>query len=140
MEHSTAGDDFNYLSGFGNHFSSEALAGALPEAQNSPLICPYGLYAEQISGTSFTSPRNLNLFSWFYRVKPSVTHEPFKPRVPCNGRILSEFNHSNSSTNPTQLRWKPMDSPDSPTDFIDGLSTVCGSGSSFMRHGYAIHM
>eukprot|EP00256_Glycine_max_P070156 XP_025984751.1 homogentisate 1,2-dioxygenase isoform X3 [Glycine max] len=134
------GGEFECLSGFGNHFSSEALAGALPAAQNSPLVCPYGLYAEQISGTSFTSPRNRNLFSWFYRIKPSVTHEPFKPRVPGNGRILSEFNNSSSSANPTQLRWKPMDAPDSPMDFIDGLSTMCGSGSSFMRHGYAIHM
>lgn len=78
--------------------------------------------------------------SWLYRIKPSVTHEPFKLRVPSNRKILSEFNDSNSSTNPTQLRWKPADIPDLPTDFIDGLSTVCGSGSSFMRHGYAIHM
>lgn len=78
--------------------------------------------------------------SWFYRIKPSVTHQPFQPRVPGNRRIFSEFNNSNSSANPTQLRWKPMDAPDSPTDFIDGLSTICGSGSSFMRHGYAIHM
>ncbi|GAU21324.1 hypothetical protein TSUD_372180 [Trifolium subterraneum] len=140
MEKSVAGDDFNYQSGFGNHLSSEAIAGALPVGQNSPLICPFGLYAEQISGTSFTTPRSLNLFSWLYRIKPSVTHEPFKLRVPSNRKILSEFNDSNSSTNPTQLRWKPTDIPDSPTDFIDGLSTVCGSGSSFMRHGYAIHM
>lgn len=139
---SVAADDlrFDYLSGFANHFSSEALAGALPPDQNSPLICPYGLYAEQISGTSFTTPRNLNLRSWLYRVKPSVTHEPFKPRVPSNGRLLSEFNQSNSSANPTQLRWKPVDIPDSPTDFVDGLFTICGAGSSFLRHGYAIHM
>ncbi|CAI8606918.1 unnamed protein product [Vicia faba] len=142
MENSISGDDddFNYQSGFGNHFSSEAIAGALPLQQNSPLICPFGLYAEQISGTSFTTPRSHNLFSWLYRIKPSVTHEPFKPRLPTNPKILSEFNDSNSSTNPTQLRWKPPDIPDLPTDFIDGLSTVCGSGSSFMRHGYAIHM
>lgn len=33
-----------------------------------------------------------------------------------------------------------MEIPDSPTDFIDGLYTVCGAGSSFLRHGYAIHM
>lgn len=79
--------------------------------------------------------------SWFYRIKPSVTHEPFKPRVPSNGKILSEFNNSNSCANPTQLRWKPMDiHEDSHTDFVDGLSTICGSGSSFTRHGYAIHM
>jgi homogentisate 1,2-dioxygenase len=62
MEKSIADDDFNYLSGFGNHLNSEAIAGALPVGQNSPLICPFGLYAEQISGTSFTTPRSLNLF------------------------------------------------------------------------------
>ncbi|KAL0353804.1 UNVERIFIED_CONTAM: Homogentisate 1,2-dioxygenase [Sesamum angustifolium] len=89
--------ELEYQSGFGNHFSSEAIAGALPLGQNSPLACPYGLYAEQISGTSFTSPRKFNQRSWLYRVKPSVTHEPFKPRVPSHGKLVSEFNESNSS-------------------------------------------
>jgi len=45
-----------YQSGFANHCSTEALPGALPE-QNSPQRCPYGLYAEQLSGTAFTAPR-----------------------------------------------------------------------------------
>ncbi|MED6173488.1 hypothetical protein PIB30_059935, partial [Stylosanthes scabra] len=62
MEEPKPAGDFQYLPGFGNHFSSEALPGALPPDQNSPLICPYGLYAEQISGTSFTTPRTHNLF------------------------------------------------------------------------------
>ncbi|KAL0399438.1 UNVERIFIED_CONTAM: Homogentisate 1,2-dioxygenase [Sesamum radiatum] len=132
--------ELEYQSGFGNHFSSEALAGALPRGQNSPLVCPYGLYAEQISGTSFTSPRKLNQRSWLYRVKPSVTHEPFRPRVPSHGKLVSEFNESNSSATPTQLRWRPVEVPESPTDFIDGLYTVCGAGSSYLRHGFAIHM
>nr|CAD1822336.1 unnamed protein product [Ananas comosus var. bracteatus] len=105
-----------------------------------PLLCPYGLYAEQISGSSFTSPRKLNLRSWLYRIKPSVTHEPFHPRIPGNKRLVSEFDQSTSSATPTQLRWKPVDVPDSPTDFVDGLFTVCGAGSSFLRHGFAIHM
>jgi len=40
-----------------------------------------------------------------------------------------------------QLRWRPLEVPlDSPLDFIDGLYTVCGAGSSFLRHGYAVHM
>ncbi|KAF9588131.1 hypothetical protein IFM89_007607 [Coptis chinensis] len=132
--------EVDYLSGFGNHFSSEAIPGALPHGQNSPLMCPYGLYAEQISGTSFTAPRKSNQRSWLYRIKPSVTHEPFKPRVPSHEKLVSEFNQTNSSANPTQLRWKPVEIPDSPTDFIDGLFTICGAGSSFLRHGYAIHM
>ncbi|XP_008784438.2 homogentisate 1,2-dioxygenase isoform X2 [Phoenix dactylifera] len=139
-----AGDDSGlwaeYQSGFGNHFSSEALPGALPTEQNNPLLCPYGLYAEQISGTAFTAPRKQNQRSWLYRIKPSVTHEPFHPRVPGHKHLVSEFNQLTSSATPTQLRWKPADVPDAPTDFIDGLYTICGAGSSFLRHGYAIHM
>lgn len=60
MEEKKKLEELKYQSGFGNHFSSEAISGALPLDQNSPLLCPYGLYAEQISGTSFTSPRKLN--------------------------------------------------------------------------------
>jgi len=49
-----------YLSGFGNEFATEALAGALPQGRNSPQRCPFGLYAEQFSGTAFTAPRAAN--------------------------------------------------------------------------------
>lgn len=28
--------------------------------QNSPQVCPYGLYAEQLSGSAFTCPRPAN--------------------------------------------------------------------------------
>jgi len=49
----------------------------LPEGQNSPQKCPYGLYAEQLSGTAFTAPRTENAKTWFYRIRPSVVHEPF---------------------------------------------------------------
>ncbi|HWU52215.1 MAG TPA: homogentisate 1,2-dioxygenase, partial [Tahibacter sp.] len=56
----------NYLSGFGNEHASEALPGALPQGRNSPQRAPYGLYAEQISGTAFTAPRHQNRSSWFY--------------------------------------------------------------------------
>ena len=49
-----------YLSGFANEFATEALPGALPVGQNSPQRAPYGLYAEQISGTAFTAPRPHN--------------------------------------------------------------------------------
>ena len=49
-----------YQSGFGNGFASEAMPGALPAGQNSPQEAPYGLYAEQLSGSAFTAPRALN--------------------------------------------------------------------------------
>lgn len=57
---------------------------------------------------------------------------------------MSEFDKSNSYTTPTQLRWKPkpVDTVEesAPIDFVEGLYTVCGAGSSFLRHGFAIHM
>ena len=34
-----------YMPGFGNDFETEALPGALPQGQNSPQKCNYGLYA-----------------------------------------------------------------------------------------------
>ena len=46
-----------YMPGFGNDFETEALPGALPQGQNSPQKCTYGLYGEQLSGTAFTAPR-----------------------------------------------------------------------------------
>ena len=48
---------FRYQSGFGNYFESEAVPGALLVGRNSPQRPPLGLYAEQISGTSFTTAR-----------------------------------------------------------------------------------
>ena len=78
---------------------------------------------------------------WLYRIKPSVTHEPFHPRSPAHARLVGEFDRSTAAATPTQLRWRPPEVPlDPPLDFIDGLYTVCGAGSSFLRHGYAVHM
>jgi len=49
-----------YLTGFGNGFETEVLPGALSRGRNSPQKCPYGLYAEQLSGSPFTAPRTTN--------------------------------------------------------------------------------
>ena len=68
-----------YLSGFANEFATEALPGALPEGRNSPQRAPYGLYAEQLSGTAFTAPRHANRRSWLYRIRPAAMHQPFEP-------------------------------------------------------------
>lgn len=54
-----------YLSGFGNEFASEdpRRPGALPHGQNNPQKCPYGLYAEQLSGTAFTGTNTCTRFT-----------------------------------------------------------------------------
>src|SRR6202140_5569943 len=71
-------DEPSYLSGFGNEFATEALPGALPDGRNSPQRAPYGLYAEQLSGTAFTAPRSHNRRSWLYRIRPAAQHRPFE--------------------------------------------------------------
>lgn len=136
---------FQYLTGFGCEFSSEHedYPGALPVGQNSPQKCPYGLYAEQLSGTAFTAPRSQNKRTWFYRIKPSVTHNPFLPLT--NERSTTGLVHDwdELPPNPNQLRWKPFDVPtrqSAEVDFVGGLHTVCGAGDPRMRQGVAIHV
>ncbi len=123
-------------SGFGNEFATESLPGALPVGQNSPQRAPYGLYAEQISGTAFTAPRGANRRVWAYRIRPGVMHEPF--RLIGHGRIVSAF--ADVATPPSQLRWDPLPLPTEPTDFVDGLVTMAGNGDPAAMSGCAIHV
>src|SRR6202521_5493140 len=96
-----------YQSGFANEFASEAIPGALPIGRNSPQRVPYGLYAEQFSGTAFTAPRGSNRRSWLYRIRPAAMHQPFRQLE--NARIVSRFD--DERTPPNQLRWDPLPLP-----------------------------
>ncbi len=126
-----------YQSGFGNEFATEVLAGALPHGQNSPQRAPLGLYAEQFSGTAFTAPRSLNRRTWTYRLRPSVTHQPF--RQISNGLWRSTpFNEV--AAPPNQLRWNPIPFPSEEKDFIDSLVTIAGNGDLTMHAGVGIHL
>jgi homogentisate 1,2-dioxygenase len=125
-----------YQSGFGNEFATEALAGALPVGQNSPQRAPYGLYAEQISGSAFTAPRGANRRTWTYRIRPAAMHDPFR-RID-NGRIVSAF--GDVATPPNQLRWDPLPPPAAATDFVDGMVTMAGNGDPAAMAGCAIHL
>lgn len=69
-----------YQSGFGNHFASEAVPGALPVS--APLEV---------------------------------------------------------ETTPSQLRWSPLAIPREPTDFIEGLVTMCANGDVRLQTGMAAH-
>ncbi|HEU0198960.1 MAG TPA: homogentisate 1,2-dioxygenase [Burkholderiaceae bacterium] len=125
-----------YQTGFANEFATEALPGALPVGQNSPQRCPYGLYAEQLSGTAFTAPRHANRRSWLYRIRPSAQHQPFKHID--DGRLTSDFNEVD--TPPNQLRWDPLPIPAQATDFVQGLVTMAGNGSPAAQGGTGIHL
>ena len=105
---------FSYLHGFGNYHESEALPGALPIRQNSPQVTPYNLYAEQINGNSFTTPRASILKSWQYRLRPSVLHSG-------ENQICSDLLQSRSiKTPPTQIRWCPLAYKTGSYDILEG--------------------
>ena len=126
-----------YMSGFGNEFATEVLEGALPAGQNSPQKVPYGLYAEQFSGTAFTAPRHLNRRSWLYRIRPAaVMSSSFKLRP--EGRFHNRFDEQPAT--PNRLRWDPFPLPTEPTDFVDGLFTIAGNGSAETQSGCGIHI
>lgn len=125
-----------YMSGFGNEFATEALSGALPVGRNSPQQVPYGLYAEQLSGTAFTAPRHANHRSWLYRIRPAVLHGPF--RLLDEGRFHNRFEETPAT--PNQLRWNPFPLPEAPTDFVDGLFTVAGNGTAAAQAGCGVHI
>ena len=118
-----------YLHGFGNYHQSEAVSGALPSSQNSPQHCNLGLYAEQLSGTSFTRPRQNNLHSWLYRILPSVVHGTY---VPYEKELIQPF-HKEQSPNP--LRWSPIHTANE-RDFVDGLFHLAGNNlvNTYLYH------
>jgi homogentisate 1,2-dioxygenase len=137
MATTTKAEQFQYNSGFGSEFATEALPGALPVGQNSPQKCPYGLYAEQMSGTPFTAPRVANRRSWLYRIRPSVMHKPYRQidRGLVRGTPFDE-----ATTSPNQLRWSPFTIPKEKKDFVEGLFTLAGNGDATMHSGVAIHI
>ncbi len=125
-----------YQTGFGNEFATEAIPGALPVGQNSPQQCPYGLYAEQLSGTAFTAPRGANRRSWTYRIRPAAVHEPF--RSIDAGRLVGRF--GDVAVPPDRLRWDPLPMPTGSVDFVEGLVTMAGNGDAAAMSGLAIHV
>jgi len=130
-----------YQRGFGNTFSSEAVKGALPVGQNSPQRAPRGLYAEGVSGSAFTAPRAENLNAWLYKLRPSAMHGPYAPIA--DGKtagLLRSGPFDEAKTPPNRLRWNPLPIPARPTDFIDGLVTMAGSGDPAAHSGIGVHV
>ncbi|PPR12247.1 MAG: Homogentisate 1,2-dioxygenase [Alphaproteobacteria bacterium MarineAlpha11_Bin1] len=136
MEMQTA-TKVGYQSGFGNEFATEALPGALPEGRNSPQKTPYGLYTELISGTAFTQPRNDNLRTWLYRIRPSSQHGKFKK---IDKKLWRTPTFDEGVLTPQQIRWDPIPIPAEATDLIAGIKTLAGNGDSKIQSGIGIHV
>lgn len=126
-----------YLPGFGNEFATEAVPETLPVGRNSPQKVAHGLYAEKFSGTAFTAPAAENFRSWFYRIRPSVVHGPWREidrgllrTGPCNEIGIS----------PDQLRWDPLPQPGDARDFVSGLTTMTTNGDASLQIGLGVHI
>src|SRR3569623_3521138 len=126
-----------YMTGFGNHFATEAVAGALPVGRNSPQKPAYGLYAEQLSGTAFSAPRHENRRSWLYRLRPSAEHPPYRryerAKLFAPGTVQEPLP-------PNRLRWDPLDYPTDPCDLVDSLVTMVANRDPADLEGVAVHV
>lgn len=128
-----------YMSGFGNSFETESLPGALPQGQNSPQRCSYGLYAEQLSGSPFTAPRGTNERSWLYRIRPSVQHSGAFQRFDLP--LWKTAPHIVEHGLPLgQLRWDPVSVPDEKLTFLTGMRTITTAGDAYSQIGMATHI
>jgi homogentisate 1,2-dioxygenase len=129
----------DYLSGFGNHVETEAVAGALPIGRNSPQRVAHGLYAEQLSGSAFTAPRGANRRSWLYRLRPSVRHiGKFQLIEPGYLRTAPDRDQSSLPIGPQ--RWDPIAVPLGDMTFVDGLHTITTAGDVLQQNGMAAHL
>ena len=127
-----------YMSGFGNDFETESLPGALPVGRNSPQKCPYGLYAEQISGSPFTAPRDSNQRSWLYRIRPSVLHSG--RFVKADQGLWRTAPCAEYEMPPGQLRWSPTPIPDEPLTLVQGIRTMTTAGDAGAQAGLGAHV
>ena len=127
-----------YMSGFGNDFETESLPGALPVGRNSPQKCPYGLYAEQISGSPFTAPRDSNQRSWLYRIRPSVLHSG--RFVKADQGLWRTAPCAEYEMPPGQLRWSPTPIPDEPLTLVQGIRTMTTAGDAGAQAGLGAHI
>ncbi|MDQ2801813.1 MAG: homogentisate 1,2-dioxygenase [Pseudomonadota bacterium] len=128
----------DYLSGFGNGFETEALPGALPVGRNSPQKCPYGLYAEQLSGSPFTAPRSSNERSWLYRIQPTVAHWGQFQKADIG---LWQTAPAPAAELPiAPLRWDPIPLPNETVSFLQGVRTITTAGDAGTQAGMGAHV
>jgi homogentisate 1,2-dioxygenase len=126
-----------YMPGFGNDFETEALPGALPQGQNSPQKCAYGLYAEQLSGSAFTKPHPER--TWCYRIRPSVKHTTRFAKI--------EVPHWKSAPHVLpdvislgQYRWDPVPHANEALTWVTGMRTATTAGDVNTQTGMAAHI
>ncbi|KAJ4176468.1 hypothetical protein NW755_014401 [Fusarium falciforme] len=79
---------------------------------------PYGLYAEKLSGTAFTAPRNENKQTWLYRVLLSCAH----PLYQYDADTKNDYDKAKH------------------LDFTTGLRLVAGTGDPTFKEGLGMYI
>ena len=131
-------DALRYMTGFGGHFESEAVDGALPKGRNSPQRPAFGLYAEQLSGSSFTAPRHENRRSWLYRMRPTADHRPVRA---LRRRAAVRAGHGRRSrSRPTGCAGTRRPTCPTARDFVDGMVTMLANRDPADLEGVAVHL
>jgi homogentisate 1,2-dioxygenase len=128
----------SYMSGFGNSFESEALPNALPVGRNSPQKCSYGLYAEQLSGSPFTAPRNMNERSWLYRIRPTVANWGQFEKASIGYWRTAPALEIDMPIAP--LRWSAIPIPGESLSFLEGVRTMTTAGDAGSQAGMGAHL
>jgi homogentisate 1,2-dioxygenase len=128
--------ELSYTPGMQTDRVSECIEGAVPVGRNTPQKVAYGLYTEQLSGTSFTTPRVRNMRTWLYRILPSAKQGEYS--LIDGGKLVTDF--AKEEITPARLRWDPVPIPETKTLFYQGWHSICGAGSPEMKVGMGIHI
>ena len=135
----TTSQNLSYMSGFGNDFETEALPSALPQGQNSPQKCNYGLYGEQLSGTAFTAPSHKNERTWCYRIRPSVKHSNRYKKIDLPYWKTAP-NVDLDVVSLGQYRWDPIANSKKNLTWLNGMRTMTTAGDVNIQTGMASHI
>lgn len=124
----------NHLANHKEIHSSEAQNGANPVGQNSPQVPPFKLLTEVVSGTSFTTPRNLNLSVWMYRVTASRDrgkYEPYNVHGASSNATIEPLTYS-----PNFLHWNDFELKPG-HDWVSSQKVFLSSGDIPTKTGFS---
>ena len=100
---------------------------------------PYGLYAEQLSGSPFTAPRATNERSWLYRIRPTVRHSGRFEKIDI-GLWRTAPGARGASCRSRRCAGTRSRFPEPRLTFVDGLHTMTTAGDAGTQAGMAAHL
>ena len=117
---------------------NRGVAGRFAAGPESPQRCPYGLYAEQLSGSPFTAPRGANERSWLYRMRPPSAISGASPIELPYWKTAPHIVDARAAARAVAL--EPAAVPTEDLTFLTGLRTMTTAGDVFTQVGMASHV